>query len=139
MDGGKHKRFLVSFNFGTGCGHIVVNTDKPCAITPSLIDVVCENCNNVLHNSGHAEKKATILNIIPLEEDEAEEPKTREFKVGDVIAYRTLDDGEPGWVAWEVGEIDAEYLYANASTNNNMHDNIAKGSAFLVKAVEDKR
>lgn len=139
MDGGKHKRFLVSFNFGTGCGHIVVNTDKPCAITPSLIDVVCENCNNVLHNSGHAEKKATILNIIPLEEDEAEEPKTREFKVGDVIAYRTLEGVRPDWVAWEVGAIDDKYLYANMEKNNGMPDNIAKESAFLVKAVEVKR
>lgn len=63
----------------------------------------------------------------------------RKFKVGDVIAYRTLEAFRPEWVAWEVGAIDAEYLYANKEKNDGKYDNIAKGSAFLVKAVEDKR
>lgn len=139
MEGGKHKRFLVSYNFDSGFGHAVVSVDKPYAITPSLIDEISECCGNILHNSGYADKKAAILNIIPVEEDEADEPQNREFKVGDVIAYRTLEADKPDWVAWEVERIDAEYLYAKASTNNNMPDNIAKGSAFLVKAVEDKR
>lgn len=63
----------------------------------------------------------------------------RNFKIGDVIAYRTLEDNRPDWVAWEVGEIDETFLYAKKETNNGNADNIAKKCAFLVKAVDDRQ
>lgn len=140
MEGGKHKSFLVSFNFGTGFGHTRIDLNKPSAINGSLIDEFSQWIyDHILHGSEYADKKAVILNIVPLEDDEAEEHKTREFKVGDVIAYRTLEDNKPAWVAWEIGSMDDNYLYANKERNGGMTDDIAKGSAFLVKAVEDKR
>lgn len=63
----------------------------------------------------------------------------RDFKIGDVIAYSTLDDNRPDWVAWEVGKIDENFLYAKVESNCGKQDNIAKGCAFLVRAVEDRK
>lgn len=34
-----------------------------------------------------------------------------EIKVGDTVAYRSLDDNQPEWVAFTVRHIEGEYLY----------------------------
>ena len=63
----------------------------------------------------------------------------RPIQVGDVIAYRSLENRKPVWVSWEVGEIGEDGFLYEAGKSTEERDNIHRDCAFLVKAAEDNR